>query len=180
MLWRIVELACGVTWRPCHSFISYAILQLILKPSLYLLIYLTSLYLWWWRPPRLSRRNHQNYKPQMEQRSTGGMTSSNVKTAAKPARGVVAVLNSLRFAVKQSQFGKFFPFFTYRYCNTTCWNEKCQNRSRISVLLTIVSKAHTKSNSSRIPAMFKEPLQWNSHWKVSASQKRKESSAIDI
>ena len=84
MLWRIVELASGVTWRPCHSFISYAILQLILKPSLYLLIYLTSLYFWWWRPPRLSRRNHQKYKLQMEQLSTGGMTSSNVKTTAKP------------------------------------------------------------------------------------------------
>ena len=55
----------------------------LLKPSLYLLIYLTSLYFWWWRPPRLSRRNHQKYKPQMEQRSAGGMTSSNVKTAAK-------------------------------------------------------------------------------------------------
>ena len=41
MLWRIIELARGVTWR-------------------------------------LSRRNRQKYKPQMEQRSTGGMTSSNV------------------------------------------------------------------------------------------------------
>ena len=118
MLWRIVELACGVTWRPCHSFISYAILQLILKPSLYLLIYLTSLYFWWWRPPRLSRRNHQKYKPQMEQRSAGGTTSSNAKTAAKPSHRVVAVSNSLsfRFAVKQSQFGRFPLFFPYRYC----------------------------------------------------------------
>ena len=35
----------------------------------------------------------------MEQRSAGGTTLSNVKTAAKPSRGVVAVLNSLRFAV---------------------------------------------------------------------------------
>ena len=33
----------SIIW-PCHSFISYAILQLILIPSLYLLIYLTSLY----------------------------------------------------------------------------------------------------------------------------------------
>ena len=32
---------------PCHSFISYSILQLIFRPSLYLLIYLTSLYFWW-------------------------------------------------------------------------------------------------------------------------------------
>ena len=30
--------------RPCHSFISYFILQLIFRPALYLLIYLTSLY----------------------------------------------------------------------------------------------------------------------------------------
>ena len=51
-------LGCSVSLRktrlsiiwPCHSFISYAILQLILKPSMYLLIYLTSLYFWWWRP----------------------------------------------------------------------------------------------------------------------------------
>ena len=54
-------LGCSVSWRktkpsiiwPCHSFISYSILQLILKPALYLLIYLTSLYFWWWRPPIL-------------------------------------------------------------------------------------------------------------------------------
>ena len=39
-----------IIW-PYHSFISYSILQLILKPTLYLLIYLTSLYFWWWRPP---------------------------------------------------------------------------------------------------------------------------------
>ena len=39
---------------------------------------------------------------------------------------------------------------------------------------------HTKSNFSRIPAIFKEPLQLNSHWKESASQKRKDSSAINI
>ena len=36
----------SIIW-PCHSFIRYAILQLILTPSLYLLIYLTSLYFWW-------------------------------------------------------------------------------------------------------------------------------------
>ena len=47
-LWRKTRLS--IIW-PCHSFISYAILQLILTPSLYLLIYLTSLYFWWWRPP---------------------------------------------------------------------------------------------------------------------------------
>ena len=52
-------LGCSVSWRksklsiiwPCHSFISYAVLQLILKPALFLLIYLTSWYFWWWRPP---------------------------------------------------------------------------------------------------------------------------------
>ena len=46
---------CSVSWRktkpsiiwPCYSFISYAILQPILRPALYLLIYLTSLYFWW-------------------------------------------------------------------------------------------------------------------------------------
>ena len=53
------RLGCFVSWRktkppiirPCQSFISYAILPLILRPALYLLIYLTSLYFWWWRPP---------------------------------------------------------------------------------------------------------------------------------
>ena len=48
-------LGCSVSWRktepsiiwPGHSFISYAILQPILRPALYLLIYLTSLYFWW-------------------------------------------------------------------------------------------------------------------------------------
>ena len=52
-------LGCSVSWRktkpsiiwPCHSFISYSILQLIFRPALFLLIYLTSLYFWWWRPP---------------------------------------------------------------------------------------------------------------------------------
>ena len=62
MLWRIVELACGVTRR-------------------------------------LSRQNHQKYKPQMEQWSAGGMTSSNVKISAKLSRSVVAVLKSLHVAL---------------------------------------------------------------------------------
>ena len=52
-------LGCSVSWRktkpsiiwPCHSFINYAILQPILRPALYLLICMTSLYFWWWRPP---------------------------------------------------------------------------------------------------------------------------------
>ena len=55
-------LGCSVSRRktkpsriwPCHSFISYSILQLIFRPALYLLIYLRSLYFWWWRPPILS------------------------------------------------------------------------------------------------------------------------------
>ena len=36
----------SIIW-PCHSFISYAMLQPILRPAFYLLIYLTSLYFWW-------------------------------------------------------------------------------------------------------------------------------------
>ena len=40
----------SIIW-PCHSFISYSFLQLIFRPALYLLIYLRSLYFWWWRPP---------------------------------------------------------------------------------------------------------------------------------
>ena len=55
-------LGCSVSRRktkpsriwPCHSFISYSILQLIFRPALYLLIYLRSLYFWWGRPPILS------------------------------------------------------------------------------------------------------------------------------
>ena len=39
----------SIIW-PCHSFIYYSILQLIFRPALYLLVYLTSLYFWWWRP----------------------------------------------------------------------------------------------------------------------------------
>ena len=52
-----------VAWREGHviPLLAMLILQLILKPSLYLLIYLTSLYFWWLRPPRLSHQNHQNY-----------------------------------------------------------------------------------------------------------------------
>ena len=40
----------SIIW-PCHSFISYSILLLIFRLALYLLIYLRSLYFWWWRPP---------------------------------------------------------------------------------------------------------------------------------
>ena len=56
------SLGCSVLWKktkpsiiwPCHSLTSYSILQLILKSALYVLIYLTSLYFWWWRPPILN------------------------------------------------------------------------------------------------------------------------------
>ena len=36
--------------------------------------------------------------------------------------------------------------------------------------LTMASRAHTKSNFSRTPLMFKEPLKLNSYWKVNVSQ----------
>ena len=47
-------LGCSVSWRktkpsiiwPCHFFISFAVLQPILRPAVYLLIFLTSLYFW--------------------------------------------------------------------------------------------------------------------------------------
>ena len=39
--------------------------------------------------------------------------------------------------------------------------------------LTMASRAHTKFNFSRTPAMFKEPLKLNYHWKVSVSQRKK-------
>ena len=70
MLWRIVELAYDRAWREDNL---------------------------------AESRNHQKYKPpdkpQMEKRSAGGMTSSNVKTVAKPSYGLVAVLKSLHFAL---------------------------------------------------------------------------------
>ena len=132
MLWRIVELACGVTWRPCHSFISYTFLQLILKPSLYVLIYLTSLYFWWWRPPRLSRRNHQKYKPQMEQRSAGGHDVIECADCRETITWCSRCVeeSSHRLAVKQSQFSEFLLFFaltlswtTTNKCNIGRWKK---------------------------------------------------------
>ena len=82
-LWRIVELACGVTWR-------------------------------------LSRRNHQKDKPQIEQRSTGRHDVIDCKdwretiTLCSPC----VEESSLHF----SQFvtfsvGRFFIFFSCRYCS---------------------------------------------------------------
>ena len=184
MLWRIVELACVVTWR-------------------------------------LSRRNHQKYKSQMEQWSTGGMTSSNVKTVAKPSHRIVAVLKSLHFAlgefnckgslniagirekldfacaldpmvsktdildlfwhfsIKHVVFAEatFFPSWFYRLARQLKHSDitlidRCQNRSRISVFLPW-RPGHTKFNISRTPPMFKESLKLNSHGKVSVSQRKK-------
>ena len=43
----------------------------------------------------------------------GGMTSSNMKTVAKPSH---VVRGLLRLAVKQSQFSEFLLFFSRRYC----------------------------------------------------------------
>ena len=83
ILWWIVELACGVTWR-------------------------------------LSRRNHQKDKPQIEQRSTGRHDVIECKdwretiTLCSPC----VEESSLHF----SQFvtfsvGRFFIFFSCRYCS---------------------------------------------------------------
>ena len=43
----------------------------------------------------------------------GGMTSSNMKTVAKPSHVVRGLLH---LAVKQSQFSEFLLFFSRRYC----------------------------------------------------------------
>ena len=81
MLWRIVELACGVTWR-------------------------------------LSRRNHQKYKPQMEQRSAGGYDVIECEDCRETITWCSRFVEetSLRLAVKQSQFSEFLLFFPRRYC----------------------------------------------------------------
>ena len=81
MLWRIVELACDVTWR-------------------------------------LSRRNHQKYKPQMEQRSAGGHDVIECEDCRKTITWCSCCVeeSSLRLAVKQSQFSEFLLFFPRRYC----------------------------------------------------------------
>ena len=81
-IFRIVELACGVTWR-------------------------------------LSRRNHQKYKPQMEQRSAGGHDVIECEDCRETITCCSCCIeeSSLRLAVKQSQFGKFLLFsFPCRYC----------------------------------------------------------------
>ena len=81
MLWRIVELACDVTWR-------------------------------------LSRRNHQKYKPQMEQRSAGGHDVIQCEDCRETITWCSRFVEetSLRLAVKQSQFSEFLLFFPRRYC----------------------------------------------------------------
>ena len=75
-IFRIVELACGVTWR-------------------------------------LSRRNQQKYKPQMEQRSAGGHDVIECEDCCETITWCSCCIeeSSLRLAVKQSQFGKFLLFF---------------------------------------------------------------------
>ena len=60
------------------------------------------------------------------------------------------------YVCAQNQLGKKVPL-----ANTTCLIEECQNIADIS-FLTMASRAHTKSNFSRTPAMFKEPLKLNS------------------
>ena len=53
----------------------------------------------------------------MEQRSAGGMTSSNVKTVAKPSHGVVAVLKSPTSPCRKAEPIRWVsPFFSRRYC----------------------------------------------------------------
>ena len=75
-IFRIVELAWGVTWR-------------------------------------LSRRNHQKYKPQMEQRSAGGHDVIECEDCRETITSCSCCVEEslLRLAVKQSQFGKFLLFF---------------------------------------------------------------------
>ena len=81
MFGRIVELACGVTWR-------------------------------------LSRRNHQKYKPQMEQRSARGHDVIECEVCRETITWCSRFVEetSLRLAVKQSQFSEFLLFFPRRYC----------------------------------------------------------------
>ena len=60
-----------------------------------------------------------------------------------------------RYACAQNQLGKKVPL-----ANTTCLIEECH----IDIsFLTMASEAHTKSDFSRTPPMFKEPLKLNSH-----------------
>ena len=95
MLWRIVELACDVTWR-------------------------------------LSRRNHQKYKPQMEQRSAGGHDVIQCEDCRETITWCSRFVEetSLRLAVKQSQFSEFLLFFaltlswtTTNKCNIGRWKK---------------------------------------------------------
>ena len=81
MLWRIVELACGMT-------------------------------------SRLSRRNHQKYKPQMEQWSAGGHDVSECEECRETITWCSCCVekSSLGPAIKQSQFSEFLYFYPRRYC----------------------------------------------------------------
>ena len=173
-IFRIVELAWGVAWR-------------------------------------LSRRNHQKYKPQIEQRSVGGHDVIECEDCRETITSCSCCVEEslLRLAVKQSQFGKFLLFsFPCRYCicslsfmkalikhmvfaKATFFLElllssgtpikafryhfdwKMSKQIKDISFLTMASKVHTKSNFSPNPAMFKESLKLNSHWKVSVTPKKK-------
>ena len=148
-IFRIVELACGVTWR-------------------------------------LSRRNHQKYKPQMEQRSAGGHDVIECEDCRETITCCSCCIeeSSLRLAVKQSQFGKFLLFsFPCRYCIYSLSFMKALIKHMVFAKATfllelLLSPYHgvqgtQKSNFSPTPAMFKESLKLNSHWKISVSPKKK-------
>ena len=73
----------------------------------------------WGVTRRLSRRNHQKYKPQMEQRSAGGHDVIECEDCRETITSCSCCVEEslLRLAVKQSQFGKFLLFFfPRRYC----------------------------------------------------------------
>ena len=92
--------------------------------------------------------------------------------------------SSLRLAVKQSQFGKFLLFsFPCRYCIYSLSFMKALIKHMVFAKATfflelLLSPYHgvqgtQKSNFSPTPAMFKESLKLNSHWKISVSPKKK-------
>ena len=78
----------------------------------------------------------------------------------------------LHFCTSTINFCDYYYYYFYYYY---CYRLSSVHTSYIDLsCVTMASRAHTKSNFSRTPAMFKEPLKLNSLWKVSASQKRKE------
>ena len=108
MLWRIVELACDVTWR-------------------------------------LSRRNHQQYKPQMEQRSAGEHDVIECEDCRETITWCSRCVeeSSLRLAVKQSQFSEFLLFSLWHFherqrLNAISVGEK---KEKLTALALLYSKA---------------------------------------